>query len=325
MAEDWPDPQEAVDAAQFVASMRTLRARTDLSYRVIERRAAKAGTSLPSSTVSGALSRDTLPRVDLLAAFVRACGGDDATVERWLAARADLAASEQAPAAEPAPRPEVATRRWWLRWPVLAVAAAVVLVAGGMLVFVPSREQASPGPVTSASAAPAPLSPPATSAAPGPANANFGAPPTGPARVRLAHTSLCVGEGPEKFVPEKRIVLGQQDCATASPPMSVEAVDGGYRLLLHSPENGEGCVTVDYGGTTADVLLAGDNCEPGRPDQRFTFEPVTAPAQGYLLKSAAGAKWCIGVYQGSSEAGVQLIQGRCDGGPNQVFLVDSVA
>ncbi|NBH04088.1 response regulator, partial [Amycolatopsis sp. SID8362] len=99
MAVDWPDPREAADAAQFVAAMRTLRARTDLSYRVIERRAAKAGTSLPSSTVSGALSRDTLPRADLLAAFIRACGGDDATVGRWLVARADLAESEQVPPA----------------------------------------------------------------------------------------------------------------------------------------------------------------------------------------------------------------------------------
>ncbi|WP_203612271.1 RICIN domain-containing protein [Amycolatopsis sp. SID8362] len=141
--------------------------------------------------------------------------------------------------------------------------------------------------------------------------------------MRLAHTGLCVGEGTEKFVPDERIVLGQQDCATASPPMSVEAVEGGYRLLLHSPDNGEGCVTVDYGGTNAEVLLAGDNCEPGRPDQRFTFEPVTAPTPGYLLKSAAGAKWCIGVYQGSSETGVQLIQGRCVGGPHQVFLVEA--
>ncbi|RSD17162.1 RICIN domain-containing protein [Amycolatopsis eburnea] len=413
MADDWPDPREAADAAQFVAAMRTLRARTDLSYRVIERRAAKAGTSLPSSTVSGALSRDTLPRADLLATFIRACGGDDATVGRWLTARADLAASEQAPpaaasaagtarradpgaaelaapveratepaspagpaaetaplveslstepssaetaapaepataagpagpvelaAAEPAaagsaapggsaapagsaapvepagtapapestPQPKPVTRR---RWPVLAVAAAVVLVAAGLLVLVPSRDQAAPSPTT-----------PATSAAPASAKAG---PPTGPARMRLAHTGLCVGEGTEKFVPGERIVLGQQDCATAAPPMSVEAVDGGYRLLLHSPDNGEGCVTVDYGGTNAEVLLAGDNCEPGRADQRFTFEPVTAPTPGYLLKSAAGAKWCIGVYQGSSEAGVQLIQGPCDGGPHQVFLVEA--
>ncbi|MFI7120386.1 RICIN domain-containing protein [Amycolatopsis sp. NPDC049868] len=325
MAEDWPDPREAVDAAQFVAAMRTLRARTDSSYRVIERRAAKAGTSLPSSTISGALARDTLPRADLLAAFVRACGGDDATVERWLAARADLAATEQTPITDETPTPvedtpAQARRRGRLLWPAIAVAAVVVLIAGGLIMFNPfSEDRAAPNPPSSASS-PSAVAP----TVPGAANASAAGPPTGRARVRVAHTGLCVGEGPEKFVQEERIVLGQQDCAKASPPITVEAVDGGYRLLLHHPEHGEGCVTVDYGGTTTGVLLAGDNCEPGRPDQRFVFEPVTAPAKGYLLKSAGGTKWCVGVYKASTEVGVQLIQDPCDGGSNQVFMVDSL-
>jgi hypothetical protein len=330
VAEDWPDPREAVDAAQFVAAMRTLRARTDLSYRVLERRAAKAATPLPSSTISGALSRDTLPRADLLAAFIRACGADDVTVEQWLSARADLAAAgqtsepeavEETPVAEEMQNREVPRKRSRLLWPAAGVAAVAVLVVGGLIVFndsPPDQPVATPSSSSSASAS-------STSAVvPRAANAGLDTPPTGRARVRLAHTGLCVGEGPEKFVPDARIVLGQQDCATASPPMSVEAVDRGYRLLLHSAEHGEGCVTVDYGGTAIEVLLAGDHCEPGRPDQQFTFEPVTAPVRGYLLRSAAGAKWCIGVFKGSTEAGVQLIQDPCDGGAAQVFLVDSV-
>jgi hypothetical protein len=325
VAEDWPDPREATGAAEFVAAMRTLRARTDLSYRVLERRAAKAGTPLPSSTISGALSRDTLPRADLLAAFIRACGADDETVERWLAVRADLAASGQAPEPEPAAEPiapeilpeEPARKRPRLLWPAIGVAAVLVLVAGALIVFNgPPPEQPVAAP---SSSSPAPSAP---TTAPDAANAGLGTPPTGRSRVRLAHTGLCVGEGPEKFVQEERIVLGQQDCATASPPMSVEAVEGGYRLLLHNPEQGEGCVTVDYGGTAASTLLAGDHCEPGRPDQRFVFEPVTAPAKGFLLKSAAGAKWCVGVYKASSEVGVQLIQDPCDGTAAQVFLVE---
>ncbi|ANN16976.1 hypothetical protein SD37_15865 [Amycolatopsis orientalis] len=325
MAEDRPDPREATDAAQFVAAMRALRVRSDLSYRALERRAAKAGTPLPSSTISGALSRDTLPRADLLAAFVRACGADEGTVERWLAVRADLAASEREP--EPAPGPaepasvpeESPRRRPRLLWPVAGMAAVVLLVVAGLVVFDdPPRDQ--PVVTTGSSSA----APPAPTTVPDADNAGVAAPPTGRTRVRLAHTGLCVGEGPEKFVREERIVLGQQDCATASPPMSVEKAEGGYRLLLHSPEHGEGCVTVDYGGTNASTLLAGDNCEPGRADQLFAFEPVTAPVKGYLLKSAAGAKWCVGVYKGSGEIGVQLIQDRCDGTAAQVFLVDSV-
>ncbi|OXM54719.1 helix-turn-helix domain-containing protein [Amycolatopsis alba] len=327
MVEDWPDPREATDAAEFVVAMRTLRARTDLSYRVLERRAAKAGTPLPSSTISGALSRDTLPRADLLATFIRACGADDATTEHWLAARADLAASEQAPESEPLV-PEALSedqpgrKRSKLWWPSIGVAVVVVLVAGGLLVLGdPFPEQ--PGALPGSSSAAAPLTSVSVTTSEA-TKASLGTPPTGRSRVRLAHTGLCIGEGPEKFVQEERIVLGQQDCATASPTMSVEAVDGGYRLLLHSPENGEGCVTVDYGGTHASTLLAGDNCEPGRPDQRFAFEPVTAPAKGYLIKSAAGARWCVGVFKGSGETGVQLIQDRCDGTAAQVFLIDPV-
>ncbi|WP_328394081.1 hypothetical protein OHS70_05050 [Streptomyces sp. NBC_00390] len=74
-----------------MAVMRQLRQWADVSYRELERRAGAVGDVLPRATLSGALSRQELPREELLAAFVRACGGDEATVEDWVKVRKRLA------------------------------------------------------------------------------------------------------------------------------------------------------------------------------------------------------------------------------------------
>ncbi|MGV9700418.1 RICIN domain-containing protein, partial [Streptomyces sp. NPDC003470] len=73
------------------------------SYRQLERNATDAGDVLPRATISAALGRDDLPREELLAAYVRACGGDDETVAAWLEARRRLSMTD--PMAPP-PVPE---------------------------------------------------------------------------------------------------------------------------------------------------------------------------------------------------------------------------
>ncbi|WP_310726723.1 RICIN domain-containing protein [Streptomyces sp. N2A] len=85
-----PDPAVADSPAQFMELMRQLRRWADLSYRQLERNATDAGNVLPRATISAALSRNELPRTELLAAYVRACGGDDETVAAWLDARRRL-------------------------------------------------------------------------------------------------------------------------------------------------------------------------------------------------------------------------------------------
>ncbi|GAA3478164.1 helix-turn-helix domain-containing protein [Streptomyces yanii] len=86
-----PRPHDVKDSAQFVAVMRQLRQWADVSYRELERRAGAVGDVLPRATLSGALSRQELPREELLAAFVRACGADEATVLAWVKVRKRLA------------------------------------------------------------------------------------------------------------------------------------------------------------------------------------------------------------------------------------------
>ncbi|MEV4758848.1 hypothetical protein AB0J86_27645 [Micromonospora sp. NPDC049559] len=142
-------------------------------------------------------------------------------------------------------------------------------------------------------------------------------------RLRLAHTGMCVGEGPELYKTSGREVLGQHPCAEAAPPISLERVSGNvYRIQLHHPQYGLGCATIDAGGRYDGLLLAGDDCDGGREDQKYLVEPVSSPATGYRIRSVPGSAYCIGVYQGSTAPGVQLISTRCSGGKHEVFTFD---
>ncbi|GLZ77721.1 hypothetical protein Afil01_25280 [Actinorhabdospora filicis] len=83
------DPRRARTSADLVAMLRALKNRSGLSYREIEQRARDAGDWLPASTLATVLGRTTVPRVEVVAALVQACGGDPDTVSRWVdAARA---------------------------------------------------------------------------------------------------------------------------------------------------------------------------------------------------------------------------------------------
>ncbi|MEK8106713.1 helix-turn-helix domain-containing protein [Micromonospora sp. M12] len=88
-------PDEAADPAEFIEMLRQLKDRSQLTYRQLEQRAA-AGDVLARSTAAGILRRSTLPRPEVVAAFVRACGAED-QVETWLQARHRLAVGAYAP------------------------------------------------------------------------------------------------------------------------------------------------------------------------------------------------------------------------------------
>ncbi|GGO23543.1 hypothetical protein GCM10011576_44030 [Micromonospora parathelypteridis] len=90
-----PRPDDAADPAEFVDLLRRLKDRSRLTYRQLEQRAASAGDVLARSTAADILRRSTLPRPEVVAAFVRACGAED-QVEAWLQARHRLAAGAYA-------------------------------------------------------------------------------------------------------------------------------------------------------------------------------------------------------------------------------------
>ncbi|GHB22221.1 hypothetical protein GCM10010306_013640 [Streptomyces umbrinus] len=135
-----PSPPDT-DPAAFVAGLRRLKAWSGLSYRRLERQAAEAGHSLPYSTAASMLGRERLPREELVAAFVAACGIRGAEAEAWLDARTDIACGPVPEEATPAPVPAVVAplntaparigpRR--PRWTLVAAAALVTALLGGV-------------------------------------------------------------------------------------------------------------------------------------------------------------------------------------------------
>lgn len=98
-------PNVASSPAELVQQMRRLKDWSGLTYRQISARAQDAGDCLPSSTAAGALARRTLPREELLAAFVRACTRDEQAVRSWTRERAAVA--ERARYGPPVERPPV--------------------------------------------------------------------------------------------------------------------------------------------------------------------------------------------------------------------------
>ncbi len=126
-----PTPPDT-DAVAFVAALRRLKAWSGLSYRQLERRAAQAGHNLPYSTAATMLGRDRLPRAELVAAFVAACGVRDDEAEAWLDARMTIAYGGQPAQPTPTPLPTPRNRRFRKPRLALAVAAALaVALLGG--------------------------------------------------------------------------------------------------------------------------------------------------------------------------------------------------
>ncbi|WP_345510834.1 helix-turn-helix transcriptional regulator, partial [Phytohabitans houttuyneae] len=98
-------PDHPATAPEFVAQLKRLKERSGLTFRQLEERAAANGDLLPRSTVADVLRRTGLPRPDLVAALVRACGGTPGDVAAWLAARERLAAHGDPPPAPAPPAP----------------------------------------------------------------------------------------------------------------------------------------------------------------------------------------------------------------------------
>lgn len=101
-----PDPNAAVNAADFVRLMGELRTWSGMSLRALSDAAKEQGDwNLAASSLSDALRSDTLPRPKLLWALTGAAGLTTAQREQWAAARnrleRDAPASPRAEQAEP--------------------------------------------------------------------------------------------------------------------------------------------------------------------------------------------------------------------------------
>ncbi|WP_433350156.1 ATP-binding protein [Micromonospora sp. CA-111912] len=89
---DPPRPEQPATPAEFIAALRALRLWSGLTFRQLAAKAGASGDHLAVSTLASVLSRSTLPRREVVEAFVRACGLDDRAVAEWVTARDALVA-----------------------------------------------------------------------------------------------------------------------------------------------------------------------------------------------------------------------------------------
>ncbi|MFD7894940.1 helix-turn-helix domain-containing protein [Streptomyces sp. NPDC059743] len=313
-------PYEARDAAGFVESMRQLKERSGLTYRQLEERAARSGDVLARSTLADILRRTSLPRPDVLAAFVRACG-DGQRVGAWLDARDRIAAGIALPATAPdpeadasaeagsqpeaQPRTEASTvsrpRRTKGRTVALAASLMVLPLALVAWALLPD-DSADPDAPTA----------PATGSR---------TPADGWVTIRPARTpDLCLTDGRDRDGAYASAVAVQLPCARATVPRTyLEPVgEGMYRIQWHHPQEGRGCLTVMSTGPVKGMLEPRNDCARAT---LFLLQPTAADSTGSFLLRPANSSRCTGIADDDTAEGAEATEERCTGAADQRFLI----
>ncbi|MFJ6016418.1 helix-turn-helix domain-containing protein [Streptomyces sp. NPDC092952] len=320
-----PDPRRARDASEFAALLRALKDASGLTFRELAQRAEAAGDVLPRSTIANMLARNSVPREELLAAFVRACGPGPDGVRDWLAVRAELAAhghrtatgdAPAAPAGEPpagalsgepptVPLPVPAAPRRRTRVLAAVVLAAAVLAAGvTAAVLVPDGGRGGDRDGDRVK---------------GPANG----PVAGrEVRLRSVHSGFCFSE--ERGT--DRGWLYQVPCGRETAPVfSLRPLgDETWRIATDHPDYGKGCTGVIDGAPDAGAPLQDQECGLRGRAEEFLIRPAGTPAEGYRIVPAH-TRLCVGTEDRSAERGAKLVQMSCEG-PDRgtVFSFDPV-
>ncbi|MFC6064618.1 helix-turn-helix domain-containing protein [Streptomyces ochraceiscleroticus] len=313
-------PYAAQDAAEFSEAMRRLKERSGLTYRQLEEKAAGQGEPLPRSTLANALTGRSLPRPELLAAFVRACGEGDRAAD-WARARNLLAdrsrtgtpPSPVAPSPPPPPSPKPGLRTAWRaarRTPALLALTALLTAAALTIatVWTPASSDRAPG-----TAAP-PL-------------------PTGPVLLHpLSAPDLCLTDG---HVPDGRydsLVAVQRPCDEVAPQRTrlIPAGGGLYRIEWFRPDQGKGCLAARYEGPAAGLLEPQNDCggatrlhaehAPTHGSTAYAFRAeathrcltINAPATPKSRESGKSAE---------AVAGTEAVLTPCATRPNQLFRI----
>jgi hypothetical protein len=321
-------PGEIQDLPAFIQGLRDLKRCSGLSYRQLERRAAAAGDVLPRSSVSSMLGRNTLPRPDLLMAFVKACGEGHRAAE-WAEARERVAgaygkepppdrAAPDAAATTAVPRPgptspdAAHSPPWRRRARPVAVAAGVTVA---VLVVAAAVRTSSDGDGGRED----PGGPTGTSVP----SAVGTAPPSGWVTIRVADDpALCLTDG---RVPDWRytpLVAVQRPCDEISPQATLlEPLGQGlYRIQWHHPDYGKGCLKALTSGGGKGLLEPMDDCAQG---SSFSVEPSGQLGRGTFVLRVEG-EGCVGIADSGGEPGTEAVMQRCDGGDGQVFLIRAV-
>ncbi len=308
-----PDPAQARSSEEFVALLQTLKDWSGLTYRELTSRADAVGDVLPRSTVANMLGRSTVPREELVVAFVRACGCGPAATENWLRARKGLArrerqsvevpeygAGEPEPESEPdgagpemlaqggpdtgEPGPPGRRRRRLIR---AVLAGVVVLGVAAVAVTYAVREESDDKPEV------------LTSGPPRPADV----------RIKAVHSGLCLAE-----TGGQNGQLYQLPCAPDTiPRFSLKPLEakGTWRIVTFHPTYGEGCSGVMERSKEDGAPIEDQECGKRGDAEAFRLEPVGDPVLGYRLRPLHNSDFCVGVPEASKEKGVELRQVKC--------------
>jgi hypothetical protein len=316
-----PDLSQVQTPAEFVDAMRRLKSWTGWGYRRLEQRAATAGDALPRSTLTVALTRQTLPREDLVMAFARACGCDEAETDQWVAARRRIAGGASPVEIETAAPRRIRASRVALATGVLAASAVAIFVTGLSAPTAPAPELAapaqSPSQSQSASATPATATPTTTdfppstvSVAPSP-----GSPPRSSGGPIQVVGKPSASEAPRP-VPNTTTVLTQlppvpppQQQPPQQPPPEPEPLPrcadvawrhvGDRRVVLPSHSSSLDCV-LSFGATGEGVdalqvsLIYCNNAK--YVSRTGTYDQKTAEAI-YFIQTASGNRANDGIYR----------------------------
>ncbi|MEV1108620.1 helix-turn-helix domain-containing protein [Micromonospora sp. NPDC049751] len=328
-------PRAAADPAEFVDLLRQLKDRSRLTFRQLEQRAVAAGDVLARSTAADVLRRSTLPRPEVLAAFVRACGAAD-EVDEWLRARDRLAAGAYASAEPPVEAsfgaraddvltvgPDETRSGLFTRpGPLALLVVATLLVGLGVWFWWPDDD----GPRTSDRTAVG-ASPTGSASANGTASGTGqGSPASGRSRIHPARDpQLCISEGRDRSARYENEVAVQRPCVGATPPETylVPVTDGMYFVRWEHPVKGIGCLTVRREDPGQNLIEPQHECRTDSWDQLFRFEPTGSAPNAYRLRPAGG-DLCVGIRDDDTEVPAEAAAEPCTGQPDQVFLIDPV-
>ncbi|MET7796886.1 helix-turn-helix domain-containing protein [Streptomyces decoyicus] len=351
MDDDSLHPADLRSAEEFMAALRALKARSGLTLRQLESRAADRGDVLPRSTVADILRKQTLPRPDLVAALVRACGEQDRLAE-WTRAWKRLACevpvadtgptdagptdagptatgtgtgdSDGAPSCERQTSPPVAgsalapqtgqAAKSGLRRRPLLLMAAAVLAGGAVTGLLLADDLTTPqSRSTDAARARPPEILPVRSAGSW-------------ARIRPARPAgLCLTAGRERSGRYRSEVAVQRPCTEPGPRTFLQPAAGDLTAIKweHPVEKVMGCLTILDSGPAQGLVEPQENCQTDKDAQLFRIERYSPTAQGYRLRRAQ-TDLCLGIRDGATQAGAEAVQEPCGAQPAQRFLIDLI-
>lgn len=332
-----PDPYEIRNAGELIAALSALKDWSGLTYRELTARAEAVGDVLPRSTVANMLARTTLPREDLVAAYVRACGCGPGTVETWLKVRKELAARgtrEAEAGLSDAGRADAGvsdtgrTGAGTVDGPDEGAGAAGAGGGGGGGAGGGGAGSGrARGRWSAVVAVPVVLVLVAVAVTVGlyawgggdDGGAQGRRPVAGERIVRVGTSSLCLTERAGSSGH-----LYQGPCKGAIPRFTLVPRAGDtWRIATVHPEYGEGCMGVQRSARHAPAPLENDYCGRRGKAETFRLEPVGSPVEGYRIRPQHTGL-CLGVEDvGSDEPWAEVVQTACAAdAARQIFRFD---